>query len=375
MNKLRVCGLLVFILLSANVHALRDVSKFKVKPAPEDLESFAYQLQDFMSHGETILLSESIDMEALVDEVFEALTDDVVNGSPVIRKQMLLLFHDEIKASLVSRLSNNADWDYIHHRVYKGDHYLTYYVEFGGMAEYIEFNVNKINDDWFITDWYFYGSNIWASEGTRRIFELIAKAKTSTSKEEKSNIAKIFALSKRKEESFQLFNSLPEAFKDDRIIQGMVFVGILGLPTEKRFAIIKNMLPFTEKWAFSYLKTEYYYHQREYKTALSYIRRLNKNVGGYYYARMVEAELLFHLEEKEKAIKIISDLVKKHDVSGVYIVAFVVLARQGEFELSLQFLDALKADFDHVITEQDLAALEGMESFLNSDVYQQWKSQ
>ncbi len=378
MNKIKILSLVVLFLFSLDVFALKDVRKFKIRSAPKSLETFAYQFQDILTHGEKSFLSESVSMNGVVDVAVEVWSQNFSDAYEISQMRSLLngFSQNKMKDTLVSQFPSSADWNYIHHRMYKRNHYLTFYVEFGGgeYEEYVEFEVVNRNDNWVITDWYFYSTDIWGTEAAKRAIELLVRSQKNISSEELSSIGKIFSLVKKRNNVKAIFRELPEAFKKDHFVQGVVFRAMLNMPEEERMSLLKTVLPYTGKSDFLHLKSNYYYAIGEYEKGLFYFQKFNKAVGGYYEIGLVEAELFFRLGKKDKGVKVLAGLIEKNDVVLVYATALILLARENQFDVSVQVLDVLKTGFDHVITTQDLAEVEGMSAFLESSVYQEWES-
>ncbi len=360
----------VVFCLCQNAFAVRPFDKSKLQAPPADLESFAYSIQDYMNSGDSLFLKESIGFNDLKLKL--KLSDRAINQENYEEVFLNKVF-PAMKTKLFSYLDGGYDWAYVNHKVYKKERFLTYHIDAGGSDEFLVLKMSPGKDEWSVSDWYFYSTDVWASESLSNTLSLFYRSQAA-SEVERNKMLSIFLIPSRPAEAISIFRSLPEYMKSSRFAQAIFLRSISSLSERDRIVNMEFIFPYTEEGSFSLLKTTFYSMKNDLPRMLENFRRLDDSVGGYVYLSLVESEILFDLGERKKGLKVLTKAIEQEESSFVYYTSLLVLSDAGLFDLSIQVLDVLGEDFDIHPEKSELEQFEEMSKFLQSDKYHVWAS-
>lgn len=379
----KIASLWIFItiaVLNCELALGNPSSALKKTEAPLELQSFAHALVAFNSAGETDYFIGKMDFDYISNKAKNALNKSIGGTMDYVQKNLVINsfltpFEKGIRHSLVQTLKMSEDWQFLHYRKSRKQHFLTLSAETEESIELIELLVEKDqSDQWKVLDWYRYSTDTWASDLVQSFAYLMKDKKSDQDLIETSRLV-VDLRSKDPNKLLSAFNNLDNDAKSNLGIQRLVINTISQWDVNAFTGAFIKVSPFLDKKDFLYIKFVYHRLNKEPKTALTYLDAVIDKAGGSLYLKAVKAEILLELQDTDGFIDTLTSIIENSDEKVSFTVhssVLLLMTEAGWYRPAVDFLDVWITDWQIAVDMDILMAIPEFEPLKNSPEYAAW---
>ncbi len=352
-------SLLLFSLLLISQWGMARSNESVKSPQWLDAKSFGLEIQDFMNaQQEGYMLSKM---------TFEKYLKVLPNFPKAFQASGGSL--DNLLKTLADKLSVYSEWKFLDITKYQDNYHLLFrVVSIEQRFDYMIIEVGAYDNELLVQDWYFYTTELWATEAFERAQALWSEY-VPESQQQRRLVTQFFNLNGAS--GIEIFQKLDEELQAMPIMQSRLY---LSLTDDNLIEGIKVLLDVAPKDRFTFSRMDYYYAVEDYASSLKALNQMLDEVSYDPQLQVLKSEMLFYLGKEKEALAVISDMIRRRpNDDEVYYFAFSMLAFYENYDQAILALKVLEQDYGYEFSNEDLLNSEDLAGIVTSSAYKQYR--